>query len=61
MILGRAVDAFGNNERRRLWVPAFAGTTWMGYFHNLTNGPSSPSTGSVFGSFTAGIVFIALA
>jgi hypothetical protein len=29
-------------------------------FHNFTSGPSSPSTGSVFGSLTAGIVFSAL-
>jgi hypothetical protein len=28
-----------------------------GRFHNLTSGPSAPSTGSVFGNFTAGIVF----
>jgi hypothetical protein len=30
-------------------------------FHNLTNGPFSPRTGSVFGTFTSGIVFNALA
>lgn len=30
-------------------------------FHNLTSGPSSPRTGSVFGSFTSGIVFNAFA
>ena len=29
-------------------------------FHNLISGPSSPTTGSVFGSFTSGIVFSAL-
>jgi hypothetical protein len=30
-------------------------------FHNLTSGPSAPITGSVFGSFTSGIVVNALA
>ena len=30
-------------------------------FHSLTSGPSSPRTGSVFGSFTSGIVFSAFA
>jgi hypothetical protein len=29
----------------------------VGRFHSLTSGPFSPRTGSVFGSFTAGIVF----
>ena len=30
-------------------------------FHNLTNAPFSPITGSVLGNFTSGIVFNALA
>ena len=30
-------------------------------FHSFTSGPSAPMTGSVFGSFTCGIVFSALA
>jgi multidrug resistance efflux pump len=46
-----------------VWISSYTAylLLFVGCFHNLTSGPSAPITGSVFGSFTAGIVCSALA
>jgi hypothetical protein len=54
------------SERKRRKQSSISGSGAMtvhadndksGRLHNLTSGPSAPITGSVFGNFTAGIVF----
>ena len=49
--LGSVADAFLHNPRQGLWVPAFAGTTWMNYRDSHTPPHSRDSICPSFAKF----------